>query len=685
MIFETDNKVLRFVHQGEHVLIEPWGRDSVRVRSAPVAEMPRRDWALRETPENTQADIRLEEVRVRQDDGSFTPRTQAHVINGRLHVAVNYAGILSFYRDDTLLFREYSRAYDGALTRESRCLKVGAREWKGHTGASEFALTVRFESNPGEQFFGMGQYQQSMMDLKGCLLELAQRNSQISVPFALSSRGYGFLWNNPAVGRVMFGSNYTEWQAASTRVMDYWVTAADSPREILQNYTAVTGRAGAFPDDLLGLWQCKLRYRTQEEVLSVAREYHRRGLPLDQIIIDFFHWTLQGDWKFDPEYWPDPRAMVDELHAMGVRVLVSVWPSVDRRSENYEELRDRGLLIRTERGAPQTYDYQGDCVEIDIFNPEAREFIWEACRRNYRAYGIDGFWLDNIEPDLVAYDFDHYRYCDGPALAVSNIYPQLVSRAFCEGMRRAGDESVVNLVRCCWAGSQRYSNVVWSGDVPSTFEAFADQIQCGLNMGLAGIPWWTTDIGGFMTEDVSDPDFQQLLIRWFQFAVYSPVLRMHGNRGPLNIPPLDNRTEGGGYLFTGQPNELWSYGEDNFRIMKEYLLLRENLREYLRELFRETAQDGSPLLRAMFFEFPEDPVCWTLQDQYMFGPRYLVAPILHLNQFRRQVYLPDGRWRLTSGQEEFAGGQTAEVEAPLSYMPVFERLCPAAGFAASTF
>ena len=440
------------------------------------------------------------------------------------------------------------------------------------------------------------------------------------------------------------------------------------------NYTAVTGRAEMFPEDLMGLWQCKLRYRTQEEVLSVARKYREEGIKLDQIVIDFFHWTVQGDWKFDKTYWPDPKAMVEELHAMGIKVIVSVWPTVDRRSENFGPMWEQGLLMRTERGALQTYDFQGDCVEIDVFNPEARRYIWEVCRRNYCDLGIDSFWLDNSEPDLGVYDFDHYRYCEGPALAISNLYPQLFSRAFYEEMSRRQDTPVVNLLRCGWAGSQKYGNVIWSGDIPSTFEALADQVQCGLNMGLAGIPWWTTDIGGFMTDDVNDPDFRQLLVRWFQFAVYSPVLRMHGDRGPHNIPALDQRSWGGGYLQTGQPNELWSYGEETYAILRKYYDLRMDMRGYIRSLYAEAHENGSPLLRAMFYEFPGDRKCWELQDQYMFGGTYLAAPILRLNQFRREVYLPAGQWELTSTGDVFRGEQTVTVDAPVEYMPVFRRL-----------
>lgn len=674
MKFEISCGALLCLHQGETLRIEPWGRDSLRVRATMQRAFSGKDWALSESPEKRDAAITVETVDHWVGDGSVDQRELASIVNGRIRATVNHAGVISFYRDDRLVLREYFRAYDGTVSRESRCLKIFNREWKGVPGGSEYSLNVKFESNRGEKLFGMGQYQQDCMDLKGCVLELAQRNSQISIPFAVSSLGYGFLWNNPAVGRVTFGKNYYEWVAQATREMDYWITAADTPKEILENYTAVTGRAGMFPEELMGLWQCKLRYRTQDEVLSVARKYQAEGIKIDQIVIDFFHWTVQGDWQFDKTYWPDPKAMVDELHAMGIKVIVSVWPSVDRRSENFYPMLEQGLLMRTERGALQTYDYQGDCVEIDAFNPEARKYIWEVCKRNYYDLGIDAFWLDNSEPDLGVYDFDHYRYCDGSALTISNLYPQMFSRAFYDEMRELQDTPVVNLLRCGWAGSQKYGNVIWSGDVPSTFEAFADQIQCGLNMGLAGIPWWTTDIGGFMTDDVNDPDFRQLLIRWYQFAVYSPVLRMHGDRGPYNIPPLDERDWGGGYLHTGQPNELWSYGEENYAIMRKYYDLRISMHDYIKSLFAEAHENGSPLLRAMFYEFPHDEKCWELQDQYMFGGKYLVAPILQLNQFRRAVYLPSGRWKLTSTGEVFPGEQTVTVDAPIAYMPVFEKL-----------
>lgn len=674
MEFIAEKNALICKRQGETLRVEAWGKDSLRVRATMLKDFTGNAWALTEKVAETKADVTVFDVTYRTGEGTDVDRTHGKIVNGDISCEVNFAGVMSFYKKDKLILREYFRSYDGTISRESRCLKIVNREWKGVQGSDNYKLKVRFDSNPGEKLFGMGQYQQQNMNLKGCTLELAQRNSQISVPFAVSSLGYGMLWNNPGVGQVTFGNNMTLWDMHSTKEMDYYITVADTPKEIVANYASATGYAGEFPEELMGLWQCKLRYRTQDEVLSIARKYKELGIHIDQIVIDFFHWTYQGDWKFDKKYWPDPKAMVDELHSMGIKVIVSVWPSVDRKSENFYPMLEKGLLIKTERGALQTYDYQGDCVEIDVFNPETSKYVWEVCKKNYYDFGIDGFWLDNSEPDYGVYDFENFRYIDGSALEVSNLYPQKYSRVFYDNMVKEGQKNPVNLLRCAWAGSQKYGNVVWSGDVPSTFEALQDQLQCGLNMGLAGIPWWTTDIGGFMTDDVNDPDFRQLLIRWYQFAVYTAVFRLHGDRGPYNIPALDDRDWGGGYLHTGQDNEMWSYGDDNFKIMKKYYDIRKELKPYIKSLYNEASTNGSPLIRTMFYEFPEDEKCWDIQDQYMFGEKYLVAPILHLNEFEREVYLPKGNWKLTSTGEEFAGERTVKVSAPIEYMPVFEKL-----------
>lgn len=662
---KSDNGLL-MKHQGEMLFIEPWGENAFRVRATKYPAFTGNSYALgEEIPEAKKC------AKVKIEEGGCA----AEISNGRLKITVNSSGVLRFFRDGKQFLQEYHRCYDGTVSRESICLKFVGRHYQPIIGG-HYKLAVRFESNDGEQFFGMGQYQQPYLDLKGCTLELAQRNSQVSVPFAISSLGYGFLWNHPGVGTATFAKNYTEWEAETAQEMDYWITVDDSPAEIIRNYTEVVGRAPMLPEGLLGLWQCKLRYRTQEEVLGVAREYKKRGIKLDVIIIDFFHWTRQGDWHFDPVYWPDPRAMCDELHEMGTKVVVSVWPNVDRKSENFQELNDRGLLVRTEHGSMQTYDFEGDCVSIDITNPEAQKFLWETCKKNYKDFGIDMFWLDNCEPDFGVYDYANYRYYMGTALEVSNLYPKMIAKAFYDGFREIGAEAeCCSLLRCGWVGSQKYGALLWSGDVNSTFESLRDQVAAGLNMGLAGIPWWNTDIGGFMTDDVNDTAFHELLIRWFEYAVFTPILRMHGDRGPHNIEPLSDLDWGGGYLYTGQPNEMWSYGEEVYKVLKKHLDLRLDMKPYLESLMEEASKTGAPLLRAMFYEFPQDEVCWKLEDQYMFGSRYLVAPVLEAGMRERQVYLPEGSWKNIHGNDEAVqGGHWITAEAPLEYIPVFEKV-----------
>ena len=316
-----------------------------------------------------------------------------------------------------LLLEEYSRHRRDLLDPKCSALEIEAREFKPIIGG-DYKLTWRLESvSSDEKIYGMGQYQQPYLDLKGMDIEMAHRNSQASVPFALSSLGYGILWNNPSVGRAVFGKNTMSYEAYSTKALDCWIVAGDSPAEIVQAYGKATGTVPMMPEYGLGFWQCKLRYQTQEELLEVAREYKRRGLPIDVIVVDFFHWPKQGEWKFDPVYWPDPEAMVKELKEMGIELMVSVWPTVDKTSENYEEMLEKGYLIRTERGFRVGLDFQGATIHFDATNPEAREYIWEKAKKNYCDMGIKIFWLDEAEPEYSVYDFDNYRYYLGSNLS----------------------------------------------------------------------------------------------------------------------------------------------------------------------------------------------------------------------------------------------------------------------------
>ena len=653
-MFEIKDNMLQISRNGETVVIYAQGQDALRVRATMNCAFDDRDWAL-EGAAAGNADIRLE-------------GDSAVITNGAISARVDRLGKIRFYRSGVQILEEYYRCYEYDMP-HTPSLRIVAREYKPIRGG-DYECTLRFEAQK-EKLYGMGQYQQDCLDLKGCTLELAQRNSQASVPFLLSSLGYGFLFNQPAVGKVTFAKNVTEWHVESVRQLDYWITVG-TPKQILANYTALAGRAPEFPENALGLWQCKLRYRTQEEVLSVAREYHRRGIPLDVIVIDFFHWTRQGEWKFDPVYWPDPAAMVRELKSYGIRCMISVWPTVDKKSENFAEMRQKGLLIRPERGS-QCFDFLGDSYLYDATNPAAQAYLWDKCRKNYFEDGIDMFWLDEAEPEYTAYDFDNYRYYLGTDLQVGNVYPVMHAKAFWDGQTAAGQKDICNLIRCAWAGSQKYGVVLWSGDIIGNFETLRDQFTAGLNVSLAGIPWWTTDIGGFFV-DVTAPGHKELLIRWFEWATFCPVLRLHGDKGPCESAPLDDRDWGGGFCHTGRDNELWSYGEDVYEILKHYVAVREQMKPYLKEVMREASENGSPVMRAMFYEFPDDPMCWEADEQYMFGSRYLVAPVLYAGVAERDVYLPAGKWKNIATGEQLAGGQKVTVAAPLEVIPVFEKL-----------
>lgn len=679
MRIEQQNNRLVIYSGVTQLWIDPWGEDSVRVRMTSEPEMDPHDWALTEKLPEIAPVITVEEVDT--TDPWYKSEEYAHYhqtgrvytfTNGKLTVKVNPEGWLSFYNQKAeLLTEEYWRNRN-RINRYSTSLRIPARELKPIPGTNDFALSARFEAFDDEMIFGMGQYQDKHLNKKGAILELCHRNSQASVPFFVSSRGYGFLWNNPAIGTATFGTNRTEWTARSTKKLDYFITCGDTPADIERNYSAAVGRTPMMPEYGMGYWQCKLRYRTQEELLAVARRHKAMGLPLDAIVVDFFHWTRQGDFKFEPLDWPDPDAMVKELREMGVETVVSVWPTIDERSENYGEMADRGYLVRTDRGK-DTMTWMGDTVYFDATHPGARKFVWERCKKNYYDKGIRCFWLDEAEPEYDCYEFDNYRYFAGPALQTSNIYPVCYAKGFYDGLKSVGETEIMSLTRCAWAGSQKYAVLAWSGDVYSSFRAMREQLQAGLSMEMAGIPWWTSDIGGFMGGDASDPAFRELLLRWFAWGCFSPVFRMHGERSPWYEREQEYRN-GVRQLTSGQDNEVWSFGEENTPILCKYLFIRERLRPYLRRVMRDAHESGAPVMRPLFYDFPADQAAWQVEDSYMFGPDLLVSPVMEPGVTERKVYLPAGAtWKDAYTGQVYAGGQTVTVPAPIDVIPVMIR------------
>src|ERR1019366_4259628 len=513
-VFGQDGAAVEWRGRYETVRIEPWGADSLRVRGTIEGEI-RDDLPGALLPASADADARTD----------ISPDL-AQVVNGRLTAGITASGRLRFVRtrDGAELLAEVTPHFTSPPQR--RYAPTGRGAGLHHT-------EVLVDARDGERFYGLGQHQHGRLDQKSAVIELIQRNTEVSIPFLVSSLGYGFLWNHPGIGRVELGTNGTRWVSEASRQWDYWITAADEPAGILRRYADVTGRPPLLPEWASGFWQCKLRYRTQQELLDVAREYKRRGRPLSVIVVDYFHWTRQGEWRFDPGEWPDPAGMVAELDWLGIKLMVSIWPTVNPASENYAEMTDQGLLVANERGIGVHLPFwdkgSADPVLVsyyDATNPRAREYIWSKAREGYFKHGIRAWWLDECEPELRPEHPDNLRYHLGPGLEVGNIYPLLHAKAFHDGMAGEGEDEAVLLCRAAWAGSQRYGAAVWSGDIDSTFEDLRRQIPAGLNIGLSGIGWWTTDIGGFKGGDIESPSFRELLVRWFQFGGFFPLCRL---------------------------------------------------------------------------------------------------------------------------------------------------------------
>ncbi|MBN1427925.1 MAG: glycoside hydrolase family 31 protein [Anaerolineae bacterium] len=648
--FAREGNVLVWQENQHKVWIQPWGHNGLRVQANLAGKRLDLPHALLEAKAAADSDVAI-----------TIGDNEASIRCGALQARISRRGWIL-----------YSNTLSGQIYLQEKEVSAyhmpPSRHFKPRDGRL-FQIEAWFEAQEGERLYGLGQHQHGRLDQKGCVIELHQRNTEVAIPFLVSSRKYGFLWNNPSIGRVELGCNATRWVAEGSQQLDYYVVCGDTYAEILEHYAGVTGHTPSLPEWASGFWQSRLRYETQEELLQVAREYKQRGLPLSVIVSDFFNWSHMGDWRFDPHCWPDPAAMVDELKKMGVRLMVSIWPTVIPLSENYETMRDRGLLVNNEYGvdAQQVFvdhDVNGPAyfAYYDATNPEARRFIWDTIKQNYYAQGVKLWWLDNDEPDINPWTPQNLRFLLGNGVEVANIYPLLHQMGFFEGMREEGETEIVLLSRSAWAGSQRFASLIWSGDIASTFEALQAQVRAGLNMAMSGIPWWTTDIGGFHGGDIRTPYFRELILRWFQYGVFCPIFRLHGHRLPMSAPPPTS----------GADNEVWSFGDEAYEIIRDLLFLRERLRPYIHTQMQVASEQGLPPMRPLFVDFPNNPICETIDDQFMFGPEILVAPVLSQGIRERSIYLPgETDWIDAKAGTEYDGGQWTIIPAPLDTIPVF--------------
>lgn len=649
----------------EVLLVEAWGRDMIRVQAAIDGRFaPVEDALVVRTP--ARADVR------RVDGG-------AEVRSGGILARVSAEGHLAFHRDgvaEPFLREPVGHPIMGSQNPKGRTFRRLA-DAGSDPGEPGFAVTATFEAAPGERRYGLGQQPVGRLDLSGHIIDLAQKNAVVCIPVLISSRGYGFLWNTPAAGRVELGTDRTRWHAARTAQMDYFVYAGDTPAAVLARYYDLTGMPRALPSWVTGFWQSRTRYTSQAQLMDVAREHWRRGLPLDVMLVDFFHSTRFGDWDWRADDWPDPAGMMRELAEHGCRTIVSVWPHLNPRSANTARFRDEGWLVRWADGSPATFRFADldakdgeDLYLYDATHPGARAEQWRQVRHTYLDAGADAFWVDACEPELTApEDGDRQelaRFHRGRGDAVGNLYPFLATAAFREGLDAAGRPDAVLMVRSAWAGSQRLGAIVWSGDTLSAWPVLAAQVRAGLNMMASGIPWWNSDIGGFVGADNADEGFRELLVRWFQVGALSPVMRLHGLRG-LEFSEDD-------FTASGDANELWSFGERVYGILRGFLFFRRRLRPYVERTFAETVAAGTPPMRPFWFAYPEQPGLADVEDAYLFGPDLLVAPVTEPGAASRPVRLPAGaRWTDPWTGVTHDGGTTIALPTPLDRMPILVR------------
>ena len=545
------------------------------------------------------------------------------------------------------------------------------------TDAPFYQVGASFYSPKGEHYYGLGQNQEGYLDRRGHVLRCAHDYNAPSgqsacVPFVVTNKGYGIVWDNPSATTVAFGFNdSTRWTSDVGQRVSFFVIAGNTYDEIYSGYRLLTGDVPMLPKSAYGYIQSKQRYTSQAELMEVAKHYRERHYPIDDLVIDWFHYTKMGEMDMDPVKWPDPTAMNRQLHAMNFHTMISVWPRFVPEDRYYQAVLKNGWFEKLADGTPTNglpYDRAGS--DIDTTNPDAAKWYWDIVKENYVAKGFDAFWADETEPDLPPNG--SYFYI-GPGTQFFNVYPLFHTAAFYNGFRRDLKTRALILARDAYLGAQHNGAIFWSSDISGSWDTLKRQVPTGINFVASGMPYWSTDIGGWQYlpavhvpehQPLLDPsdarenighydDYPELYVRWFEYGAFQPNFRSHGSR---------------------PQNEVWSYGKQAEPILVKYLRLRYQLMPYIYSIAHRTHENGAPFMRGLFMDFGSDPKVANIGDEYMFGPSLLVAPVTDQGQTTREVYLPQGSdWYNYWTNERVHGGQTITVAAPIDIIPLFVR------------
>jgi alpha-D-xyloside xylohydrolase len=582
---------------------------------------------------------------------SFTVRQDANkdivIATKRLRVLVEHDSAALIFEDTAgnLLVREAA----SPRPRELTPITVD--------GERSFRADAYFDLTQDEAIYALGQHQSGSLNQRGIDLLFMQDNTNISVPFLLSSRGYALLWNSASLGRY---ENHFQpklaLRAEAADAVDYYFFYGPEFDRIIADYRALTGPAPMLPLSAYGFWQSRFQYKTQQEMLNVASKYRDLKIPLDNLVLDFDWMVRMGSHQFTTSF-PDPVAMFGTLREMHVHTMISVWPLYTPPSANFDEMLAHNYFVTG--GRTQIPSYFPGSRLFEAFNADARKTFWHQMQTSLYGKGVEAWWLDSSEP------LDFYGEEQGPMLEgahtamgsgtrYANMYPLMETQAVYEGQRATTDKQrVFILTRSAFLGQQRHAAASWSGDIAPTFDSLRRQIPAGLNYSMSGLPYWTTDIGGFLGGDPSDPAYQELFVRWFQYGTFCPIFRTHGAR---------------------KANELWSYGPQAQAILTSFDQLRYRLLPYIYSLAWKVTSEGYTPMRALMMDFPGDRNTLNLADEFMFGPALLVSPVTQPGVISHSVYLPSrASWYDFWTGASLKGGTTISAVAPLDTIPIYVR------------
>ncbi|QDH23071.1 glycoside hydrolase family 31 protein [Saccharibacillus brassicae] len=546
-----------------------------------------------------------------------------------------------------------------------------------------YQTRLEFEWSEEEALYGLGQQEEGSLNLRGTRQYVHQANMKIAIPVLISTRGYGILQDtySPLIFNDNEYGSYLYNIAASE--LDYYFIHGENFDEIVSGYRSLTGRASLLPKWAFGYMQSLERYETEQEIIDTVKEYRRRQLPLDSIVLDWQSWE-EGKWgqkTFDRSRFPDAKGMTDALHDNGVHFMISIWPNMHKSTENHAEMeQENGLFQQSEI--------------YNAFDPHARNLYWKQANEGLFSQGIDAWWCDASEPITPEWnafvkpepDQNYLAFHDTAKIYMdethTNAYSLMHAQSIYEGQRSVTDtKRVVNLTRSGYTGQQKYGTILWSGDTSAKWKTLQNQIPAGLNLCATGMPYWTVDIGAFFTKQGSmwfwDGDFEdgcadlgyrELYTRWFQFGVFQPVFRSHG---------------------TDTRREIWQFGEKGemfYDTLAQFDELRYRLLPYIYSMAGMVTLKDYTIMRLLAFDFMEDPEVFNIKDQYMFGGALMICPVTTPMYYDKQsvpiegadktrdVYLPAGAdWFDFWTQEKYGGGQTVTATATLDRLPVYAK------------